>query len=410
MGVKVKERFPGEWWVLIYHGGRRKAKKIGRDESMAREVAKRLEAKLALGEISMESERAAPKMKEYAEKWLETYVKVLRRESTYDRYKSILKKYVYPSPIGKVPIDKIKRGDVRDLLLAVHGRGLSKASVSLLRDVVNGPLTHALDAELISVNPVTGLVKALQIERDKREHLDPFTHEEVNLFLTKCAAIYPEHYPFFLCAFRTGMRLGELLALRWGDVDFNGKFIQVARSYKRGRMTATKTGKVRRVDVSEQLFSTLKAFHITRKEEGLKMGRGDAPELIFHRAGMPMEQNHIRRIFKRILDKAGLRKIRVHDIRHTYASLLLSDGVSLVYVKEQLGHSSIQMTVDIYGHWIPSSNRAMVNRLDNATASSPHPGGIEKEEGEQGVEVVPLSKTWCRRGDSNPYVATHTRP
>jgi integrase len=77
-----------------------------------------------------------------------------------------------------------------------------------------------------------------------------------------------------------------------------------------------------------------------------------------------MEQNYIRRVFKRMLIKAGLREIRLHDIRHTFASLLLNDGASPVYVKEQLGHTSIQMIVDIYGRLIPSRNREMVNRLD----------------------------------------------
>ncbi len=88
------------------------------------------------------------------------------------------------------------------------------------------------------------------------------------------------------------------------------------------------------------------------------MGRGDQViEVIFHRKGKLMEQNFIRRIFKRILQKAGLREIRVHNTRHTFSSLLLTEGVTPVYVKEQLGHSSIQMTVDIYGHLIPNSNR-----------------------------------------------------
>ena len=88
-----------------------------------------------------------------------------------------------------------------------------------------------------------------------------------------------------------------------------------------------------------------------------------------------MEQNYIRRIYKRILQKAGLRDIRVHNTRHTFSSLLLTDGVTPVYVKEQLGHSSIQMTVDIYGHLIPNSNREAVNKLDFMHPAAPqtHP-------------------------------------
>ena len=87
----------------------------------------------------------------------------------------------------------------------------------------------------------------------------------------------------------------------------------------------------------------------------------------------PIEQNHIRRIFKRVLAKAGIREMRIHDICHTYASQLLSKGVSTVYVKEQLGHQSIKITVDVYGHLIPGSNRGAVNCLD-----TPQPALTEK--------------------------------
>ncbi|MCE5333613.1 MAG: tyrosine-type recombinase/integrase [Desulfobacteraceae bacterium] len=114
----------------------------------------------------------------------------------------------------------------------------------------------------------------------------------------------------------------------------------------------------------DQLAETLRKLLKTRKEEALRNGSGEVTGIIFHSNGNYIEQNHIRKVFKRLLTKAGLREIRVHDIRHTTASLLLSDGASPVYVKEQLGHTSIQMTVDIYGHLIPSSNRGAINKLD----------------------------------------------
>jgi integrase len=101
-------------------------------------------------------------------------------------------------------------------------------------------------------------------------------------------------------------------------------------------------------------------------------GKGGSTELVFARNGKIMEQNYIRGILDRILRKAELRKIRLHDIRHSYAFLLLTQGESPVYVKEQLGHHSIQMTVDIYGHLIPSSNRQAVNRLDDLSAPHTH--------------------------------------
>lgn len=93
-----------------------------------------------------------------------------------------------------------------------------------------------------------------------------------------------------------------------------------------------------------------------------------------------MQQNHARRVFKRVLGKVGIREMRFHDIRHTYASRLLSKGESPFYVKEQLGHSSIQVTIDIYGHLIPGSNRGAVNQLDAPppSATYPQPAKIER--------------------------------
>ena len=374
MGVLVKERVKGEWWIFINHKGKRKAKKIGHDKGVALEVARKIGARLTLGEFDIDEEKKEiPTFKEYSDLWLSSYIKPLRRPSTYERYQDLLERHISPI-IGKIPLDQIKRANIRDLLLDLHGKGLSKSTISLMRDVISGPMAYAVDAELIPMNPTTGLIKSLHIEQDKREHLSPLTPEEVSLFLKTCDEHFREYYPFFLCAFRTGMRLGELLALQYGDVDWNGKFIEVKRSYKLGRLSPTKTGKARRVDMSDHLIETLQGLLTIRKKEGFQMGLGEAVEGIFYRQGIPMEQNYIRRVFKRILQRAGLRDIRFHDIRHTFASLLLSDGVTPVYVKEQMGHSSIQMTVDIYGHLIPSSNRAAVNRLDtqpNATQAQP---------------------------------------
>jgi len=95
------------------------------------------------------------------------------------------------------------------------------------------------------------------------------------------------------------------------------------------------------------------------------MGLGAAPEFIFHRDGKPIEPHVMFWVFKKILGKAGLRNIRFHDVRHTYASLLLSNGASLVYVSKQMGHSTIRITVDVYGHWIPNEKNQVIDILDS---------------------------------------------
>jgi len=197
--------------------------------------------------LDLDKKEEVPTFKEYGNVWLETYVRQVRRASTYRRYREVLTNYGYPD-LGSLPVDKIKRGEVRDILLKIMAKGLSKSSVSLAKDCISGVLSHAMDGELITTNPTIGLTKHLQIQRNKVEHVDPLNRQEVTLLLETCLKLYPEYYPFFLTAFRTGMRLGELLALQWGDIDFNGKFIQVERSYKLKQTTPTKTGKSRRVD------------------------------------------------------------------------------------------------------------------------------------------------------------------
>jgi integrase len=383
MGVKVRERPKGSGihWVFIDHQGQRKAKKIGKDKKLANDIAKKIQARFTLGDFDLleNDENAQPTFEEYANYWLEDYIKPLRRLSTYERYRDILKRHVFPV-FGQIKIDEIKRVEIRNLFLKKSKAGLSRSMICLIRDVMSGPMGYAVEEELIPGNPVAGILKRLQLERDKCITVEPMNEQEVELFLDTCFKHFREYWEFFLCAFRTGMRLGELLGLKWGDIDWNQKFIKVERSYKRGRFDKTKNGKVRRVDMSDQLIFSLRQLLTARKKLALKLGLGEPVEIVFNRNTKPMEQNYIRRVFKRVLKKAGIREMRLHDVRHTFASLLLSQNESPVYVKEQLGHSSIQMTVDIYGHLIPSSNRGAVNRLDSTqpSATYPQPAKIER--------------------------------
>lgn len=248
--------------------------------------------------------------------------------------------------------------------------------------MISGVFECAIDEELIDAkNPTMGITKKMKLTRDKKK-VDPsevLTKDEVSLLLDTCKKHFPDYYPFYLMASRTGMRLGELLAIRWGDIDFNSKTIWVRQAYRRKRITLPKGNKVRPVDMSDQLTETLKALLTTAKKHALKEGLGEVSELIFHRNGRVIEQNYIRRVLERVLKKAELRRVKIHSLRHTFASLLLSEGESPVYVKEQLGHSSIKTTVDIYGHWIQTKSKTGVNKLDTvAPACTPSAPDLAK--------------------------------
>ncbi|HEY2933546.1 MAG TPA: site-specific integrase [Acidobacteriota bacterium] len=174
----------------------------------------------------------------------------------------------------------------------------------------------------------------------------------------------PEYYALFLCAIHTGMRSGELAGLQWGDIDFHGKFLTVRRHVNHGRVSRTKTDKNRRIDLSDALLSALQERRRVLRADWLKEG-SKIPEWVFcnNDGKSPDMQNVKRRHFHKCLEKAELRRIRFHDLRHTFASLLIQAGEPLAYIKDQLGHASIKMTVDVYGHLVPGANRQAVNRL-----------------------------------------------
>jgi integrase-like protein len=194
---------------------------------------------------------------------------------------------------------------------------------------------------------------------------------EVALLLDTAKTKMPRYYALFLCAARTGLRMGELLALQWPDIDWQSRFIEVRRSYTHFKVTTPKSGESRRVDMSKELTQTLKDLLLERQIEAGATGT-EVPLWVFpSETGGLLHPHNIRdRIFYGLLTKAKLRRVRFHDLRHTFASLLLQNGESPVYVKEQMEHSSIQITVDLYGHLIPGSNRQAVDRLDTPVESA----------------------------------------
>ena len=197
------------------------------------------------------------------------------------------------------------------------------------------------------------------------------------------------HYPMVLTLARTGMRLGEVLGLQWGDIDFNSRFITVQRGLSKGKVGTPKNGKIRKVDMSSQLTETLQGLKHQRKIETLRKGWKQIPEWVFiNEEGNYIHDKHWRNtIFYKALEKAKLRRVRIHDLRHTYASLLIQAGESLAYIRNQLGHHSIKVTVDIYVHLAPEGNKAAVDRLDDSNINAPFrtPSAPQKEKVSQSV-------------------------
>jgi len=367
MGVTVRQKVKGKgkpWWVFIAHNGKRKSIRVG-DRTAADALAGKIQEKLKAGELQIAPEKKTPTFGEYARKYLDGYGETHLKYSTWKSYQLILKNHL--ALFEDRPLDRIIRPEIKELIYEKLKSGLAPNSVKNIKNFLSGVLSHAIEDGLLMANPVSRLGKLIKT-KERKADVTPLTRDEAQALLEAVGKHYPRYHPFFLCALRTGMRLGELLALEWGDIDFRGGFIEVRRGYTRGKMDTPKNRKSRRVDMSRQLSETLKELRTDRKREALAKGWGEVPELVFlNYEGRIINSFNLRpRVFHAALEKAGLRRIRIHDLRHSFASMLLQNGESLVYVKDQLGHSSIQITVDTYGHLVPGANRGAVDKLDDA--------------------------------------------
>ncbi len=291
-------------------------------------------------------------------------------------YTNAFEQHLLPT-FGKKDITDITRDQVKTLAYGLLAQGKARKTVEVILAPLSEMFNHAIEDGQLSVNPVLRILKRNRAtEATAHRKADALTREELGLLLRTCQEHFPLCYPFFSLLARTGLRFGEAIGLQWEDIDFHGRFIEVKRTVTLGRASTPKNGKTRRVDMSLQLAETLTALSLERKKETLRKGWGAIPPWVFiTTTGTPLDHGHVRhRIWEPLLRKTGLRHIRVHDLRHTFASLLIQQGESLAYVKEQMGHHSITMTVDTYGHLIPGGNKSAVDKLDgleNATIRNP---------------------------------------
>jgi integrase len=367
MGVKVREKHPGEWWVFIVHEGKRRSKKVGRDRRAALEVAKKIEARLVLDGFGfIESRDQEMSFAAYATAWREGYVKTALKASTYRGYECILSKHLIPR-FGKQALSDITRDQVKGYLAELNGGKLSIGRIRRIKAALSGIFSNAVEDGKISVNPAARLDKWLKgKDQALGKEINPYTAQELELYLSTVEKHFRSHYPLFLTLARTGCRLGEALGLQWGDLDFNGGFVEVRRALVDGKLTTTKTGKSRRVNATPHLLAVMGELRAKRKQEALKNGWRTVPEWVFvNQAGEPLDAGNVRgRVHYKACERAGLRRIRIHDIRHGYATIRINAGHNIADVSKQLGHESIKITVDTYYRWIENAHSSQVAELD----------------------------------------------
>jgi integrase len=367
VGVRVKF-YRGAWWVFVAFRNRRRSKKVG-DRQTANRLAQRIRERLAAGDLQLKPAQQDETFEVYARGWLVGLTGNLKA-STIKFYTDNLQRHVLPT-LGPRLIRSVSRSDCREVITTARSKGLKLNTVRGIARTLSTVLSQAVEEEKLPANPALRMGRYLRRGDEAKTPIQVLSREEAALLVATAQTHFPRWHPWVLLALRTGLRLGEQIALQWGDVDWNGRFVLVQRNSVRGVLTSPKSHRRPRVDLSSQLVSTLLDWRRLQQARSMEKGT-NSPQWIFPSlSGTPLEERNIRHVFKRMLEKAALRQIRIHDLRHTFASLLLQQGESVVYVKEQLGHASIQITVDTYGHLIPGANRGAVDRLDDDLSMHP---------------------------------------
>ena len=335
-------------------------------------MAKKIEAGLILGEIPLnkdKKEEKYPFFEEYAGTWIQVIIPATCKPSTLSDYQGILKNHVLPK-FGKTQVNNITRLMVKSFLMKKFNDGFASSTVTHIKNTISGVLNLALDDEVILSNPGHNIGKIFKKQQSKLI-IEPCTQEELKELLDTAKINFPKHYPMFLTLARTGIRLGECTGLQWKDIDFENRFINIERGFSKGKIETPKSGQSRKVDMSLQLTDVLKRLLRQRKIDTLKNGWSNLPEWVFiTEGGKPCYENYPRRIFYKLIKNAGLRKVRIHDLRHTYATLRITKGDNVADVSKQLGHHSVKFTMDIYYHWIPGGNKNEVDGLDDVDTSA----------------------------------------
>jgi integrase len=384
MGVKVKpdRKKPGRWWVRINHQGKRKS--VAFSSKKAADIAAvRIDAALKLGRLDVLAPQtpavSVQTYKDYAEKWLTTVGAVRLRLSTVEQYRTRLRVRINPA-LGHLPLTSITRETVRTALaemirvgnLRTPEKGVARATMREAVTTLRTILATAVEDGLIPVNPCARMRRQIgNTGGQEAREVEVFTREELARLLAVAERDYPAWHPFILCLARTGMRLGEAVALQWADVDFEQRVILVRRSERKGRVSEPKSGKARRVEMSRQLMAVLRSYKTLQEAEAALRGEATPERVFVAPAGRPVADDTFRNnVWAPILRRAELRYRKPHTLRHTYASLLIEAGEPLTYVQQQLGHHSPTITLKVYAHLLPRGDRRAVDGLDDAPGAA----------------------------------------
>jgi integrase len=305
-------------------------------------------------------------VKQFLEYWLENVHKLRIRQSSYTKYRKALNYHILPE-LGHIQLQKLTSEHIDVFYAKLLNKGKSPKSIKDIHGILHVALKYAVKKKRLARN-VADDIDLPRIERYRSQVLDKAQARRL------LKVVKENRYETLLTvALATGMRRGELLALRWSDIQFDTKSLHIQRTVYRVKgvgyvESEPKTNKGRRTIMLPQfVIAVLKQHRAQQLESRLQAGPlWIDQDLVFcNMTGNFLYPDNVSADFKRLVEKAGLPLMRFHDLRHSAATLLLAMGVHPKVVQELLGHTQISMTMDIYSHMLPSMQREAVEGLDN---------------------------------------------
>jgi integrase len=306
--------------------------------------------------------------------WLEGYVKTNCSLRTYDSYSSIIEKHLIPA-LGSYQLKQLHAQAIQ----RYYGKALERLTPRTVHHqhrVLSEALKYAVKQGYLGANPC----QLVDPPSPKGKAMRTLTQSELYDLLLAARASY--YYPIIYTAASTGLRQAELLGLRWRDVDMASRSISVNQVlYKRRGICQLKEPKTehsrRRVAMTDKLAEFLSEYRLERSRLYYQLGKTlGLDELVFATPeGKPLNPSSLQREFAKIVKKVGLQSVRFHDLRHTFASLMLLSGAAPKVISEALGHASVAFTMDTYSHILPGMQKdaiALLNGLLPAADITSH--------------------------------------
>ncbi len=373
----IKKRSKDSWSVIIelprdYQTGKRRqkwytVKGTKRDaERFLRETLNNLDNGIVIKNTKL-------RFGEWLRQWLDNYASIEVSPVTLESYKSNIERHIIPA-LGNIPLAQLEAKDIQAFYAkelksgrADGAGGLSATTVRYHHKMIKKSLKKAVNLDLVARNVAEGVTPP----RAQKVTMSTLSPEEVIRFLD--TAKETDYYVFFATLLYTGLRRGELLALRWRNLDLEGaRLMVVETAYKldNGKyvLKEPKTAHSKRcVSLPQSLVELFKYYRADQELMRIQLGVSLKPDdFVFIRAdGSPINPNAITLAFRRIIKRAGLRDIRVHDLRHTHATLMLKAGVHPKVVSERLGHANIAITLDTYSHVLPGIQEVAAEKFDS---------------------------------------------